>query len=157
MPKLPLRVVLDTNTILRGLLSERSAAARVLDAAERRTFVPLLSKPVLAEYADVLSDPELVRRFPSLTERRVRITLARLRFVGDYVRRSKVHFAFERDPTDVKFVEPAITGDATHILSADADLLSLRRARDEAARRLRQRLPRLQILSAGEFAHAYAL
>jgi predicted nucleic acid-binding protein len=83
--------------------------------------------------------------------------LARLRFVGDYVRRSKVHFAFERDPTDAKFVEPAITGDATHILSADADLLSLRRARDEAARRLRQRLPRLQILSAGEFAHAYAL
>ena len=45
-----LRVVLDTNTLLRGLVSRSSPAAQVRRAAEARLFVTLLSKPVLDEY-----------------------------------------------------------------------------------------------------------
>jgi len=33
-----LRIVLDTNTVLRGLVAEASAATKVLRAAERRRF-----------------------------------------------------------------------------------------------------------------------
>jgi predicted nucleic acid-binding protein len=42
-----LRIVLDTNTLLRGLVAANSAAARVRRAAEARTFITLLSKPVM--------------------------------------------------------------------------------------------------------------
>lgn len=50
MPERPFRIVVDTNTLLRGLVSATSAAAKVRRAAEQRLFIPLLSKPVLDEY-----------------------------------------------------------------------------------------------------------
>ena len=92
MPGAALRVILDTNTLLRGLVSPDSAAAEVLRGAERRQFVPLLSKPVLDEYRAVLSDAGITRRFPVITPRGIEIILHRLRFVSDYVRSPRVTF-----------------------------------------------------------------
>jgi predicted nucleic acid-binding protein len=40
------RVVIDTNTLLSGIVSDDSAAASVVRAAETRQILPLLSKPV---------------------------------------------------------------------------------------------------------------
>ena len=153
MPVEPhLRIVLDTNVVLRGLVSERSAAAKIFEAADARRFVTLLNKPVLDEYRAVLSDQELVERFPALTARRVQVALARLRFVGDYLRHGKATFQFPRDRRDAKFIALAIDGHATHLVSEDSDLLSLASGRGDSARRLRQRMPRLRVLSAFEFA-----
>jgi hypothetical protein len=47
--------VLDTNTLLRGLVADSSAAARVRRGAERRAFVTLLSKPVIDAYRAILT------------------------------------------------------------------------------------------------------
>jgi putative PIN family toxin of toxin-antitoxin system len=146
-----LRLVLDTNVVVRGLASESSAAAKVISAAEQRRFVTLLSRSVVAEYAAVLTDPDLCERFPSLSGGRVGVTLARLRFVGDYLRRISPQFAFPRDQRDAKFIELAIAGRATHIVSCDQDLLSLPIGRTDAARRFRQRLPGVQALEPGDF------
>ena len=145
------RVVLDTNTLLRGLVSGDSAAAEVRRAAERRLFVPLLSKPVLDEYRAVLTDAALVARFPEITARLVDVTLRRLRFVGDYVRSPGITFRYPRDPADEKFIESAIALRATHIVSADKDLLSLPTGRSDAARRFRARLPTVRVLPAEQF------
>lgn len=149
------RVVLDTNTLLRGLVSGDSAAAEVLRAAERRLFVPLLSKPVLDEYRAVLTDEALVGRFPEITPRLVEVTLRRLRFVGDYVRLPGVTFHYPRDPSDQKFIELAISLGATHIVSADKDLLSLPIGRGDAARRFRARVPTVRVLPAEQFVREY--
>ena len=146
MPASHFRLVLDTNTLLRGVVSETSAAAKLLVAAEERRFVTLLSRPALAEYRAVLTDPTIVRRFPNLSENRVRITLARLRFCGDYIRNPSIHFEYVRDKRDAKFIELAIAGRATHIVSCDFDLLSLPTGRTEASRRFRQRLPNVHVL-----------
>jgi putative PIN family toxin of toxin-antitoxin system len=147
------RVVLDTNTLLRGLVSGDSAAAAVLRAAERRLFVPLLSKPVLDEYRAVLADAALVARFPEITARLVEVTLRRLRFVGDYVRTPGITFRYARDPGDQKFIELAIALGASHIVTADKDLLSLSTGRGDAARRFRARLPTVRVLPAEQFAN----
>jgi putative PIN family toxin of toxin-antitoxin system len=146
-----LRVVLDTNTLLRGLVSAGSAAATVRRAAERRAFVPLLSKPVLDEYRAVLSDPAIVAKFLELTPELVEITMSRLRYVGDYVRAPRAMFEYRRDARDQKFIELAISLGATHILSFDKDLLSLPASRTEAGTRFRQRLPSVRVLAPGEF------
>ena len=67
MSKLLLRVVIDTSTLLRGVLSETSAAAKLRRAAENRSVIPLLSKPVIDEYRRVLSHPSLLERFPAIS------------------------------------------------------------------------------------------
>ena len=66
-----LRVVLDTNVMLRGLISPTCAAAEILAAADDRQFITLLSRPVILEYREVLTDDALAQRFPRLTQKRV--------------------------------------------------------------------------------------
>ena len=145
------RVVLDTNVMLRGLVSPTSAAAGVLAAADQRRFITLLSRPIIAEYRDVLTDQTLTRRFPSLTRKRVETALARLRYRGDYLRRVTARFDYPRDPLDAKFIELAIAGHATHLITHDADLLDLPHGRDDPAKRFRQRLPKLEVMESVEF------
>jgi putative PIN family toxin of toxin-antitoxin system len=144
-------VVLDTNVLLRGLISDTSAASRILAAAEQRRFVTLLSRPVVSEYRAVLTDEEIVARFPSLSQKRVMLTLLRLRYCGDYLRQTGVRFEFPRDERDSKFIELAIAGRASHMVSSDSDLLSLPGGRTDACRRFRQRLPGVHVLQPDEF------
>jgi len=118
----PFRVVIDTNTLLRGVLSETSATARVRRAAESRTVIPLLSKPVLDEYRAVLSHPSLLERFSALSTKNVAFLIQRLLFVGEYVRSPRARFEYSRDPLDAKFIELAIDLQATHISSVDIRL-----------------------------------
>lgn len=151
MPTVALRLVLDTNVLLAGLVSKSSASQKVVDSLQARTAIPLVSPPVLAEYRAVLLHPAIAAKFPNLTPRRVGLALHRLRFVGDEYRTIRARFELERDPRDAMFVELAIAGDATHIVSMDADLLTLPTARSDAGRRFRQRLPHLAVLTPQSF------
>jgi uncharacterized protein len=144
------RVVLDTNVLLRGMLNARSAAGRVVDACDSREFLLLLSRSLLAEYRTVLTHPEIASRHPELTSERVELVLRRLRYVGDILR-CHSHFEFARDPKDEKLIELAIEGRATHIVTADNDLLSLPSGRSDASRRFRQRLHGVQVLTPTDF------
>lgn len=156
MPTSPIRVVLDTNIILRGLLNAGSPSGRILEAVEKRLVLLLLSKPVFDEYRSVLSDPVLVKRFPQLTVERVEVALRRFRYLGNYLRAVRVRFDFPRDPRDEMLIELAISGKATDIVSGDNDLLSLPAGHGDAAKRLRQRLPKLRIMSTTEFLDLHA-
>jgi putative PIN family toxin of toxin-antitoxin system len=150
-----IRLVLDTNVILRGLLNLRSAAGTIIEAVERRSVVLLLSKPVVAEYRAVLTDPIVVDRFADLSPERVEVALRRFRYLGDYLRTVRTRFALPRDPRDEMFIELAIAGEATHIVTADEDLLALAGGRGESARRLRQRLPKVRVLDPAGFVGAH--
>ena len=120
----PLRLVLDTNVLLAGLVSESSASQRVVDGLQARRGIPLLSRAVMNEYRTMLLHPEIVARFPGFTTRRVAVALQRLRFIGDFCGNVRARFEFPRDPRDAKFIELAIAGNATHLVTLDADLLS---------------------------------
>lgn len=132
-------------------MSAASAAAKVRRGAERRAFIPLLSKPVIDEYRAVLLDEAIAERFPEIDRRLVDVTIRRLRFVGDYVRSPRARFVLRRDPRDAKFVELAIGLKATHIISSDQDLLSLSFERGETEKRFRQRLPGVRVVDPAEF------
>lgn len=77
--------------------------------------------------------------------------IQRLLFIGEYVRMPTVRFEYRRDPLDAKFIELAIELKATHIVSADKDILSLARGRGDAAKRFRSRLPGTEVLEAHDF------
>lgn len=142
----PLRLVLDTNTLLSGLANRNSASGRVLDHCENRRVVLLLSRPVQAEYRRVLGSAEMLRRNRGITRGAIELVLRRLRYVGEYLGPVKARFRFDRDRDDEPFIELAIVGGASHIVTSDNDLLSLAGGRDDAARRFRQRLPGTRIL-----------
>jgi putative PIN family toxin of toxin-antitoxin system len=71
LPDSSLRLVLDTNVLLAGLVAESSASQKVVDALQARKAVPLISPPVMAEYRAVLLHPGILARFANLTPRRV--------------------------------------------------------------------------------------
>jgi uncharacterized protein len=143
VPESPFRLVLDTNVILRGLRDPDSAAGQLLIAVLERRMLAITNKPVQNEYSTVLERMSATTRFATLTPSFVKATLRRLAYVSDYIRGPLPHFAFSRDPRDEKFIELAIAGRATHVVSFDKDLLSLPTDHSDAGKRFRQRLPRI--------------
>ena len=143
-------LVLDTNTLVRGFIHESGASGRLLQACKARRIITLLSKPVIAEYREILNDTELVGTDPDVAAA-VRDLLDALCFVGEYVSPVRARFELPRDPDDAIFIELAIAGRATHIVTHDRDLLSLPASRTEAGKRFRQRLPRTKVVTAASF------
>jgi predicted nucleic acid-binding protein len=79
------------------------------------------------------------------------ISLERLLYVSDFYRHTKAKFHLPRDPKDAAFVELAIAGQATHIITVDHDLLTLSNGRDDAGKRFRQRLPHTSLLKPEDY------
>jgi len=150
LPDLP-RLVLDTNTLLSGLANRNSAAGRVLGFCENRRALLLMSRPIQAEYRRVLGSSEMLGRNPHITTESIELVLRRLRYVGLYVGHVTTRFRFDRDPDDEPFIELAIEGAASHLVTSDNDLLALTHGHDDTAKRLRQRAPRLCVMRAVEF------
>jgi len=149
-----LRIVVDTNVALRGLTSIPSIPSRILEACSRRKVILLLSRVVLAEYRAVLDDPVLGLRF-SMDRKAVALSLRHLCYLADVYGDKLARFRFPRDPRDACFIELAITGNATHLITNDQDILSLPTAHTDAGKRFRQRLPGIQVLHPGDFVRAF--
>jgi len=147
----PFRLVLDTNTLLSGLANRDSASGRLLEHCENRRVLLLLSRPVQAEYRRVLGSAEMLRRNPEITREAIELVLRRLRYVGEYLGQVKANFRFERDRDDEPFIELAIAGAASHVVTSDNDLLSLAHGHDDAARRFRHRLPSTRVMRPAAF------
>lgn len=105
----------------------------------------------MREYRDVLARDELTRAHSEISPEVVRLVIERLRYFADFVDPVRTRFRYDRDPDDACFVELAIAGSATPIITYDKDLLSLPTSRTDAGKRFRQRLPRVQALEAGDF------
>lgn len=116
------RGVLDTNVIPAARLSPHatSPSAEILDRWQRREFALLYSLDTLAEYAEKL----LARNIPAPE------VAAFIRLVarhGEIVHIVFFHFRhYPVDADDVVFLLCALNGSATHLVSYDHHLLSLR-------------------------------
>jgi putative PIN family toxin of toxin-antitoxin system len=157
VPTPPFRIVLDTNVLLRGILNAASTAGRVVDTCDRRSVILLLSKPILSEYREVLTDQRILERYPELTVAKVDFVLRRLRYVANMAHAMSVEFEYPRDAKDEKFIELAIARRATHIVTFDKDLLSLTSGHGDFEKRFRQRAPSVLVLDAMAFARAAEL
>jgi putative PIN family toxin of toxin-antitoxin system len=152
---MPLRIVLDTNILVRELINRRSDSGRILHACENRRAVALLSRELLLEYNFILHDSGVVTRYPELETSRVKTAIERLIYVGDFLRTVSIRFEFSRDRKDEKLITLAIAGQATHLITTDRDLLDLPHGHGEAAKRFRQRLPNIEVLRPDVFVRTY--
>jgi uncharacterized protein len=115
-----LRLVFDTNVYVSAAIYADSKPRRALDLALQRGKV-LLSHAALTEVYEVLSRKQF-RRY--VDEEDIR------RFLGALTRETEsvdvnVRIAACRDSSDDKFLELAVSGNATHIVTGDSDLLEL--------------------------------
>lgn len=115
-----MRVVFDTNVIVSALLFEQSEPGQAfywtLDHAEF-----LISQPVIEELNEVLSRKKF-DRYLHWDERELflKALLKESKFVepDQQIREC-------RDPKDDKFLELAVCGNASHLVTGDSDLLDL--------------------------------
>lgn len=115
--KSELRCVFDTNTIVSAFLFEHGNPGRALKEALRRGQL-LLSLEVAEEIAEVLRREKFdryVRRRTREEFLRALIRDASFVQVTESVREC-------RDPDDDKFLELALSGGGTHIITGDEDL-----------------------------------
>ena len=112
-----LRVVLDTNVLISGVLLPRSVPRQSFDRAQDRGKV-LISQATVDELSEVLRR----RRFDKYIGE-----AQRLEFLATLIREAELVAITEivtecRDPKDNKFLELAVSGQATHLISGDKDL-----------------------------------
>jgi putative PIN family toxin of toxin-antitoxin system len=114
------RTVIDTNVAVSAVLLPRSVPRQAFDAAAGRGKL-LVSEATVAELDEVLRRPKFNKYVPE--EKRLEF-LAALVQGAELVEVTEVITAC-RDANDNKFLELAVSGRASHILSGDADLLAL--------------------------------
>jgi|SRR5579859_252521 len=108
-----LRVVLDTNVIVSGLLHRRGAPAAILDGATSKRFRCFISGSLLDEYSDVLT-----RGYLHLDQHRAARFIKAFQEVATIVEpRKKV--AVTRDPEDDRVMECAIAAGADFIVTGN--------------------------------------
>jgi len=115
-----LRCIFDTNVLVSALLLPDSKPRQALNRALREGKV-LVSFTTLAELNEVLSRKRF-RRY--VDEEDVRSFLAALTREADWVDVG-IQIQACRDPKDDKFLELAVSGQGTHIVTGDTDLLAL--------------------------------
>jgi uncharacterized protein len=112
--------VVDTNVLVSRLLMPKGVAGQAFDVAVHSGAL-LMSPATLAELSEVVMRPKF-DRFVDATVRRG--FLSRLGALVQVVHPTQTVTAC-RDPKDNKFLEVALHGNATAILTGDADLLVL--------------------------------
>jgi len=119
-----MRVVLDTNVLVSGLLKSDSIPGRLLQAVWDGSLELVLSEPLLAELRAVLDYPKIRKRLVASgidTE----LFLDLLPFFTIRVDLSGIEVPLPRDAADQMVLATLVAGGAEWLVSGDDDLLVL--------------------------------
>jgi len=119
------KVVLDTNVLVSGLMLPDSVPGRIVAAWRAAQFELAMSEPLLDEIGRVLSYPKIRRRLRWSQDEIARFLLL-LRFKADVVDITGEKASVPRDPGDDPVLAALLAADADCLVSGDSDLLALR-------------------------------
>jgi putative PIN family toxin of toxin-antitoxin system len=114
------RAVFDTGILVSAALLRYSVPRKAIDAALQHGRL-IFSQATIAEVDEVLRRP----KFERYVSEQVRIDFLTALIDQAEVVSVSTQVQLCRDPKDDKFLELAVDGLATHIISSDADLLVL--------------------------------
>ncbi len=106
--------MIETNGLFAALRSSSGASYQILLAAERGDFQMALSVPLLAEYDDVSSRPDMGVSIPMSAVEAI------LRRIAQVAHKQQIYFLWRPilpDPKDDMVLEVAIASGATHIVT----------------------------------------
>ena len=115
-----MRVIVDTNILISGLLSRKGAPAKIVDALLEGRILPVMSKETFAELESVLAKPRLEVYF-----KRSRILpeefLENIKAVAEFVHPQPIRTSI-RDIKDIPFIElAATTPQPEYLITGDKD------------------------------------
>lgn len=136
-----MRIVVDTNIVMGGLINpDRSAAGRVIKLWREGAVKVLVSQAIRGEYLDIFSKMRFgCRAGVEQRERSLKQLLVKARSLEPMVRLDCV----PEDPADNRFLECAVAGGACCIVTQDRHLLNLGAFEE------------VRILAAGDFVRFY--
>jgi putative PIN family toxin of toxin-antitoxin system len=119
-----IRAVLDTNVIVSGILSEKGAPGKILKAWFEDRFHLVTSTAILEELERVLHYPKIRRRhnWPDMRVSEFVEDVQRLAILVPGELKLAVVAA---DPSDDRYLECAVEGEAGYIVSGDRHLVGL--------------------------------
>lgn len=121
-----LRVVLDTNTIVSGLISPSGSPHQVLLAFRKREFTLIVSRAIIAEVEQVLQRPYFRDQRGITADDVVRIKRLLVKR-SQLVHPQSCRILVPADPDDDPILECALAGEADFLVTGDHHLLELER------------------------------
>jgi len=118
------RVVLDANVVVSALISAKGAPAQIIECWQAEKFELRVSPAIVQELARVLHYPKLQQRYhlpEELLQRFLRLLMGQAIEVVPPQQLTVI----KRDPTDNRYLECALQGDASVIVTGDRHLLDL--------------------------------
>lgn len=115
-----LRIVIDTSIIVSAVLLPRSIPRQAFDAAAARGKL-LVSDATVGELEEVLRRAKFDKYVPEA--KRLEFLASLMQVAESVVVTATITDC--RDPKDNKFLELAVDGGASHVLTGDGDLLTL--------------------------------
>jgi len=124
-----MRVVVDTNVFISGLLKKHSYPAKILDAWIMQKITPAVSRELINEYSVVLTRDKF--KMLGSVEKRLLIIqkLIELPWVL-FIYPLETINVIKEDPADNKVLECALEANASFIITGDKHLLELKKFRN---------------------------
>jgi len=120
-----MKVVLDTNVFLSGLMLPESIPGKIVSAWRSSSFELVFSEAMLVELARVLAYPKIRKRI-DWTDEDIERFVSLLRFRAQVVDIETTHAVVPRDVDDAPVLAALIASGADILVSGDQDLLALR-------------------------------
>lgn len=123
-----IKVVLDTNIFVSGILNSKGAPGQVLKAWHENKFVLTTSKPIIKEIKQVLNSAKIQEFLikHKVVKEDLNDFFSTLSFNALVVKPSFKLDIIKEDPADNKFLECALMVKAEYIVSGDKHLLKLK-------------------------------
>ena len=119
-----IRAALDANVFVSAVLSPRGNPAKILAAWRAERFHLVISSAILEEIERVFHYPKVVARHRWPKEK-IRAFIEDLAHLAILVPAERTLTVISEDPSDNRYLECAIAGEAEYIVSGDRHLLQL--------------------------------
>ncbi len=151
MPQDKIKAIFDCNIIWQSFFFGNGVAAKCKKLVDDEIITLFLSGEVLEEMREVMTRPEFLAKFETVTETMVEKYLEDLAKKSIFIRSIPKNFTLTRDADDEPYINLAIESEADYIVTRDNDLLDLMTGYDAESKEFRQRLRPLKVVEPLEF------
>lgn len=109
-----MRIVLDTNVLVSGLLNPNGYPGRMVDLIVSHRITLLYDDRIIAEYSDVLARPQL-----DIPQDLATAILSFIRLSGEFIAAQPLKADLLPDPDDLPFAEVGISGKADSLVTGN--------------------------------------
>ncbi len=151
MPQDKIKSVFDCNIIWQSFFFSSGASAKCKKLVDDDVITLFLSAEVLGEMREVMTRPEFLAKFETVTEAMIEKYLEQLAKKSVFIRSVPKKFTLSRDSDDESYINLAIESKADYIVTRDNDLLDLMTGFDDDSKEFRQRFKALKVTEPIEF------